>query len=98
MQNWFQSQQANLSDGKDALAIAFNAANAVQNRASSIREEINRVKQNKRHTKDMVDDNYCEPVLSADFHNELTISPGGLVYNPSLKLIDYGEANPISRN
>ena len=32
----------------------------------------------------MLDDNYYEPVLSANFHNELTISPGGLVYNPSL--------------
>ena len=34
----------------------------------------------------MLDDNYYEPVLSAKFHNELTISPSGLVYNPSLQM------------
>ena len=34
----------------------------------------------------MVDDNYYEPVLSPDFHNELSISPSGLVYSPSLQM------------
>ncbi len=35
----------------------------------------------------MIDDNYYQPVLSADFHHDLTISPGGLVSNPSLKMM-----------
>lgn len=47
----------------------------------------------------MIDDNYYQPVLSANFHNELTISPGGLVSNPSLKMMtpDLG-GQDVSRN
>ena len=36
--------------------------------------------------KDMVDENYYEPVLSPEFHNELSVMPSGLVYSPSLKM------------
>ena len=35
----------------------------------------------------MVDDDYHEPVLSPEFHNELNISPNGMIYNPSLRQI-----------
>ena len=88
MENWFNTQyHLNNSDGNDALAIAYNTANAVQNRAHSIQAEIGRVKQSKKQRKDMMDDDYYEPVLKPEFHNELSISPSGLIYNPSLRQI-----------
>ena len=86
MENWFKMQhQMNNTDGNDALAIAYNTANAVQNRSHSIQAEISRVKKNKKQRKDMVGDDYYEPVLSPEFHNELSISPNGMIYNPSLR-------------
>ena len=49
----------------------------------------------------MLDENYYEPVLAPAFHNELTVSPSGLVYNASLKMahVDTQETGLIvSRN
>lgn len=34
----------------------------------------------------MVDENYYEPVLAPEFHNELTVTPSGLVYSPSMRM------------
>ena len=42
----------------------------------------------------MVDDDYHEPVLSPEFHNELSISPSGMIYNPSLRQIGGGNGEP----
>ena len=83
MQDWFNSQRKPAGDGTDALSIAYSAASAVQQRTQNIQDELNRVQRNKRQRKDMVDDNYHEPVLSPAFHNDLNISPSGLIYNSS---------------
>ena len=87
MQEWFNSQRKQpTGDGTDALSIAYSAASAVQQRTQNIQDELNRVQRNKRQRKDMVDDNYHEPVLSPEFHNDLNISPSGLIYNSSRQI------------
>lgn len=43
----------------------------------------------------MVDENYMEPVLSNQFHNDLNISPNGLIYTSSKLDLDIGT---VSRN
>ena len=43
----------------------------------------------------MVDENYMEPALSNQFHNDLNISPNGLIYTNSKLRLDIGA---VSRN
>ena len=41
---------------------------------------------NKKQREDMVSENYYEPVLAPEFHNELQISPNGLIHNNSMQM------------
>lgn len=42
----------------------------------------------------MVDDDYHEPVLAAEFHNDLSISPGGMIYNSSIRQLGDQSQDP----